>query len=97
MGTFTSPTLPDPDWVGRGRAPSLAQVSLRETVADPDLIPLDVLAAEAPWSGWLYLQGSGVRVPPAVAERGPGALAALASRDTAETSGDLRRRLPFRG
>ena len=75
----------------------MAQVSLREIVADPDLIPLDVLAAEAPWSGWLYLQGSGVRVPPAVAKEALVLWRRWHRATRPETSGDLRRRLPFRG
>ena len=97
VGSFTTPCLPDPDWSGQGRAPTMAQISLRELVADADLIPLDVLATEAPWSGWLYLQGSGVRVPPPVAKEALVLWRRWHPTPRPMTSPDMRPELPIRG
>ena len=68
-GVITSGVQTRPHWDGSGRPANYADVSWDIVLDYEDRLPLEVLTAEVPEMKWNHLQGSGIAVKDAAAQR----------------------------
>lgn len=67
-GTFTTEIFLDDHWDDTPRLAAYADLEWDAVVDAADRLPIEILNAQAPWSAWDRMQGSGVLVPTSIAD-----------------------------